>query len=100
MKEETFAQKCTKENIARKDIQVGSGKNEGAWGQKERVVDLKQRTSSLPVQTPALFTTTTTTICKEEASNKRLGDWVIWTNHPSDNKWYTKYTNYLTASKN
>lgn len=36
LKEETFAPKCTKENMVRYDVQVGSGKKEGSLKQKKK----------------------------------------------------------------
>lgn len=36
LKEETFVPKCTKENMVRYDVQVGSGKKEGSLKQKKK----------------------------------------------------------------
>lgn len=43
MKEKIFALKYAKETMARKDVQVGSGKKEGALEQKDRNVGWKQQ---------------------------------------------------------
>lgn len=52
IKEETFAPKCTKENMVIYNVQVDSGKREESLKQKVKIVDWKQQPSSL-IPTPS-----------------------------------------------